>query len=149
MRLSYAKGFILIIGLEGKDSDDPQDPGGYTRYGICQKYNPEVDVKNLTLEQAKNIYYRKYWEPAGCNDVPYPMDICLFDGAVNPQKGGNKEILNQNPENWQEFLLLRAVRYMEHSKDIYVKGHVFRVLRLFKSIYRDIQSIEKLKETGY
>jgi len=149
MRLSFNKGFILIIGLEGKETNDPNDPGAETRYGISQRYNPDVDVKNLTLDGAKQIYLERYWIPAGCDDAPYPMDICLFDGAVNPQKGGNKELIKQEPENWQEFLLLRAARYMEHSKDIYVKGHVFRVLRLFKSINKDVRGIEMLQNGGY
>ena len=149
MRLSFNKGFILIVGLEGGYSNDPNDPGGETKFGISKRYNPDVDVKNLTLEGAKQIYLERYWIPAGCDDVPYPMDICLFDGFVNPQKGGNKELIKQEPENWQEFLLLRAVRYMEHSKPIYVKGHVFRILKLFKAINKDVRGIEQLRNGGY
>jgi len=149
MRLSFNKAFILIVGLEGGYSNDPNDPGGETKYGISKRYNPDVDVKNLTLEGAKQIYLEKYWIPAGCDEAPYPMDICLFDGAVNPQKGGNKELTKQEPENWQELLLLRAVRYMENSKPIYVKGHIFRVLKLFKSINKDVRGIEHLRNGGY
>lgn len=154
MRLSFNKAFILTIGLEGKPTDDPNDPGGFTIWGLSQRYNPEVN-HTTTIEQAKVIYLQKYWIPAGCDEAPYPMDICLFDSQVNPQNdpklpgGGNQEILNQNPENWQEYLLLRMVRYMENSKDVYVKGHIFRVLKLFKKINRDIRSIEKLKDNGY
>lgn len=144
MKENFPKAFELTVGLEGNYSDDPLDPGGKTRYGISQVYNPEVDVKNLTLEKAKDIYYRKYWIPAGCNDVPFPMDICLFDSQVNPQNdprlpgGGNQEILNMKPENWQEYMIFRMQRYMRCSKPIYVKGHIFRVLRL----------CEKIKEIG-
>ena len=149
MMLSFNKAFIVVVGLEGKETNDPNDPGGLTRFGISQKYNPDVDVANLTLEQAKEIYLNRYWIPAGCDEAPYPMDICLFDARVNSQKGGNKELLKQNPENWQEFLLLRMVRYMDHSKDIYMKGHLCRVLRLFKKINRDVRGIELLKNGGY
>ena len=148
MRLSFNKGFVLIIGLEGKPTNDPRDPGKFTIWGLSQVFNPEVN-EDTTIEQAKEIYLNKYWIPAGCDESPYPMDICLFDGAVNPQKGGNKELMNQKPENWQEFLLLRMVRYMEHSKEIYVKGHVFRVLRLFQKINKDVRGIEQLKAGGY
>ena len=149
MRSSFDKAFVLIIGLEGGYSNDPRDKGGATRYGISQKYNPEVDVETLTLEGAKAIYLQKYWIPAGCDEASYPMDICLFDGQVNPIRGGNKEILAQNPGSWQEFLLMRAVRYMEHSQAVYVKGHVFRALRLFKQIKIDIKGRQMLKEKGY
>lgn len=154
MRQSFEKAFVLTIGLEGKPTDDPRDPGGFTIWGLSQRYNPEVN-QNTTLEQAKAIYLQKYWIPAGCDEAPYPMDICLFDSQVNPQNdpklpgGGNKEILMQNPENWQEYLLLRMVRYMENSKDVYVKGHIFRVLKFYKQIKININGKQMLKDKGY
>ena len=154
MRISFDKAFVLTIGLEGKSTDDPNDPGGFTIWGLSQRYNPEVNA-NTTLEQAKALYLQKYWIPAGCDDVPYPLDICLFDSQVNPQNdpklpgGGNKEILLQKPENWQEYLLLRMVRYMENSKDVYVKGHIFRALKLFKQIKTDVNGRKMLIDKGW
>ena len=138
MRSSYEIGVKLTLNLEGNDeyTDDPSDPGGPTKYGICKRYNPDVDVKNLTLGKAKEIYLKKYWIPAGCDNAPFPLDIALFDSQVNPQNdpllpgGGNQEILLQKPENWQEYMILRMIRYMNNSKPKYVKGHIFRVLRL-------------------
>lgn len=134
MRTNFGRAFELTVGLEGGYSDDPNDPGRETKYGISKRYNPEVDVKNLTLDQAKEIYLKKYWLPAGCDNAPYPMDIILFDSFVNPQRGGNKDLLDHDPENWQEFLIWRMVRYKNLSKPEYVKGHLFRVLRLFEKI---------------
>lgn len=142
MRESFGRAFELTIGLEGKPTNDPHDPGGFTIWGLSQRYNPEVSMKT-TLPKAKVIYLKKYWEPAGCDDVPYPMDICLFDSQVNPQNdpklpgGGNQEILNQHPENWQEYQILRMTRYMNNSKPEYVKGHIFRVLKLSMQIRRE------------
>ena len=140
MQSNFQKAFELMVGLEGGYSNDPNDPGGATNYGIAKRYHPEEDIENMSLERAKEIYYEKYWIPAGCNSVSSPMDICLFDSQVNPQNdprlpgGGNQEILNQNPRNWEAYMMLRMVRYMKNSKDIYVKGHIFRVLRLFEQI---------------
>lgn len=139
MRESYDKAFELTIGLEGRPSNDLSDPGGFTIWGLAKKYHPEID-KNTTLEYAKTVYFKQYWEPSGCNTVPFPIDICLFDSAVNPQNDpklpgvGNQEILNQEPECWQEYMVMRMVRYMHVSKDIYVKGHIFRVLKLYEEI---------------
>lgn len=139
MRENFDRAFALTIGLEGKPTDDPRDPGGYTIWGLSKRYNPEVGP-STTLAQAKEIYLGSYWVPAGCDNAPCPMDICLFDSQVNPQNdpklpgGGNQEILNQHPENWQEYMMFRMVRYMKNSKDVYVKGHIFRVLRLFEQI---------------
>ena len=144
MRDSYPIGVKLTLGLEGNGNytNDPRDPGKETRYGISKRYNPDVDVKNLTLEQAKEIYLKRYWIPAGCDTAPYPMDICLFDSQVNPQNdpkwnhGGNKEIMNLNPESWQDYNLLRMIRYMRNSKRVYVLGHIQRVLKLSETLRR-------------
>ncbi|MFA5285008.1 MAG: glycosyl hydrolase 108 family protein [Smithellaceae bacterium] len=138
MRSSYEIGVKLTLNLEGNATytNDPDDPGGATKYGISKRYNPDVDVKNLTLKKAKEIYLKKYWIPAGCDNAPFPLDIALFDSQVNPQNdprlpgGGNQEILLQKPENWQEYMILRMIRYMNNSKPKYVKGHIFRVLKL-------------------
>ena len=78
MRESFDKAFELTIGLEGKPSNDPRDPGGFTIWGLAKKYHPEIDA-NTTLEYAKEVYLKQYWIPAGCDAAPYPMDICLFD----------------------------------------------------------------------
>lgn len=139
MKNTFEIAFPMVIGLEGKMTNDPKDPGGFTIWGLASKYNPGLSP-NTTLEDAKAIYLNKYWIPSGCNDVGFPMDICMFDGAVNPQNDlslpstGNQELLNLNPENWQEFLLMRAARYMRCSQPEFVKGHVFRVLRLYQQI---------------
>ena len=133
MRTSYDKAFEIVVGLEGHISNDPRDPGGFTVYGLSSRYNIGI-TKDLTLDDAKAIYLNNYWLPAGCDTAPFPWDIVLFDSAVNPQSGGNAELLNQKPENWQDFLILRMCRYMRKSKDIYVKGHLFRVLNLYQRI---------------
>lgn len=140
MRENFDKAFELTVGVEGGYVNDPEDPGGETKYGIAKRYHPKEIIKNLTLDRAKEIYLQEYWLPAGCDKEVYPMDICLFDSQVNPQNdpklpgGGNQEILNQKPENWQEYQILRMVRYMNNSKPEYVKGHIFRVLKLSMKI---------------
>jgi lysozyme family protein len=40
------------IEIEGGLVNDPLDPGGMTKYGISKRFNPDVDVENLTIEQA-------------------------------------------------------------------------------------------------
>lgn len=133
MRENFDIAFEITVGLEGRLSNDPNDPGGFTVWGLSSVFNPEV-TKDTTLEQAKEIYFKKYWLAAGCDDQPFPMDICLFDSQVNPQKGGNKELLQMKPDNWQEYNILRMIRYMKNSKSEYVKGHIFRVLQLSEKI---------------
>jgi hypothetical protein len=139
MRDSFEPAFLITVGLEGHLSDDPRDPGGFTVWGLSSRYNHGV-TRDMTLEQVKEMYLQKYWIPADCDRQPFPMDICLFDSQVNPQNdpklpwGGNQEIINMKPENWQEYCIFRMQRYERLSKPEYVKGHIFRVLNLCKQI---------------
>jgi len=51
-----------IIISEGGDriTNDSLDSGGLTKFGISQRANPGVDIVNLTYEQARVIYEKKY-----------------------------------------------------------------------------------------
>lgn len=60
------------------------DPGGLTKYGISQKSNPEVDVANLTEEEAIAIYKKKYWDTLGLDGVNSRYVAAeMFDTCVN------------------------------------------------------------------
>lgn len=147
MRENFDTAFELTIGLEGRPSDDPSDPGGFTIWGLASRYHPEVN-RATPLSYAKKVYLEQYWIPSGCDEARFPMDICLFDSAVNPQNdpklpySGNQELLALEPECWQDYQLMRLVRYMRRSKEKYVKGHMFRVLRLTDAIWRLIKNKE-------
>jgi len=75
--------FELLIGHEGGYVNDPNDPGGETKYGISKRSYSDLDIKNLTLSQAEDIYETDYWIPTGCPDLPPRLALVLFDAAVN------------------------------------------------------------------
>ncbi len=139
MRENFDIAFQMTIGLEGKPTNDPRDPGGFTIWGLAKRWHPQVD-ENTSIEEAKVIYLEEYWIPQGCDEAPFPWDIALFDSAVNPQNdpklpyAANRELLALRPENWQEYQSLRMERYMRRSQRDFVKGHIFRVLRLNEQI---------------
>jgi lysozyme family protein len=86
MNKTFDKAFELLLNFEGGYINDPDDPGRQTKYGISKKAYPDLDIKNLTLEQAKEIYRRDYWIPARCPDLEtiHPkLAIYHFDAAVN------------------------------------------------------------------
>ena len=145
MRTSFNKAFEIVIGLEGKPTDDPNDPGGLTVFGLAKRYNPSVSL-DMTLDDAKSIYLNKYWIQNNCDTLPFPFDICVFDACVNPQNdpdlpgGSMQELMNLHPENWQDYLIFRMQRYHKCSKSIYREGHKNRILRLHASI----KSIKKV-----
>jgi len=49
------------VAVEGGYVNDPIDPGGETKYGISKRQYPTVDIANLTLAGAIDIYERDYW----------------------------------------------------------------------------------------
>lgn len=80
---AFERAFDLVIGAEGGYVNDPRDPGGETKFGISKRAYPGVDIKSLTLEAARAIYLKDYWQAACCDRLPEPLGIALFDSAVN------------------------------------------------------------------
>lgn len=72
----------FVLSTEGGWSNDPNDDGGLTRFGISSLSHPDVDLENLTVEQATEIYRERYWEVARCDKFPPKLAVALFDGAV-------------------------------------------------------------------
>jgi len=81
--MNFDESFKKLIGHEGGYVNDPRDPGGETKYGISKRAYPNVDIKNLTLEGAKLIYKRDYWDKCRCDDLPDAVRFDVFDAAVN------------------------------------------------------------------
>ena len=75
--------FEKLISHEGGYVWDSRDPGGETKFGISKRAYPQVDIKNLTLGAAKEIYKRDYWDRAQCDKLPPSVAYVLFDAAVN------------------------------------------------------------------
>jgi lysozyme family protein len=72
-----------VLGHEGRYSNDPDDPGGETNWGISKKSYPHLDIKNLTREEAVKIYRRDFWDKLGADFKPKPVVYQLLDFAVN------------------------------------------------------------------
>ena len=91
----FLKAFELLIGHEGGYSNNPDDPGNWTggargqgqlkgtKFGISAASYPQLDIVNLTLTEAEDIYERDYWGKGGCPDCPPRLAFHVFDAAVN------------------------------------------------------------------
>jgi lysozyme family protein len=66
---------------EGGYEDDPSDPGGETNFGISKRSYPQVDIKNLTKEEASAIYLRDFWKFNGLANQMLANKV--FDMYVN------------------------------------------------------------------
>ncbi len=72
------------LAHEGGYSNNPSDAGGETKYGISKRSYPNVDIKNLTLEQAKAIYKKDFWDNQGYSQIEdIPLASKVFDLGVN------------------------------------------------------------------
>lgn len=81
--MNFDVAFERLIGHEGGYVNHPKDPGGETNFGISKRSYPDVDIKNLTLEQAKGIYLRDFWDACRCSEMPFEVSFQVFDAAVN------------------------------------------------------------------
>ncbi len=75
--------FTKLIGNEGGYVNDPRDAGGETKYGISKRSYPQLDIAALTLDQAKAIYRRDYWDRMHADGLPANVAMQVFDGAVH------------------------------------------------------------------
>jgi len=80
---SFDHAFDLLINHEGGYVFDPRDPGGETRFGISKRSYPNLDIKNLTLAAAKELYRVDFWNRAQCDRLPPDLAFDVFDAAVN------------------------------------------------------------------
>jgi lysozyme family protein len=93
--MNFDKAFEIIIGHEGGYVNDARDPGGETKYGISKRAYPAVDIYNLTLDHAKLIYKRDYWDAVDAESIPGAARLMVFDCAVNCGLGAAKKLLQR------------------------------------------------------
>lgn len=100
-----------VLGEEGGYVNNVSDPGGETQWGISKRAFPNVDIKNLTRDQAKAIYRSNYWMPL----VPYMLSPqfqrIAFECAVNQGLGKCKALLSQANGDLTWFMADRALAY--------------------------------------
>jgi lysozyme family protein len=69
---------------EGGFSDNPNDPGGATNFGILQREMPGVDIRSITRDQAISFYLSNYWNKAPYANInSQEVATKLFDTHVN------------------------------------------------------------------
>lgn len=89
-RLDAALSFVLK--WEGGYVNHPNDPGGATNKGVTQRtYDawrlrqgaPRSAVSAISAAEVRAIYEADYWLAAHCDELPAPLDLVVFDTAVN------------------------------------------------------------------
>jgi lysozyme family protein len=81
-----------IFKFEGGYTNDPFDKGGETNFGITKRNYPNLDIKNITKAQAKDIYFRDYWLKGRVTALPKQIRFLFFDTYIN---GGGVIVLQR------------------------------------------------------
>ena len=84
-----------VLEHEGGYVDDPTDSGGETKYGISKRAYPDEDIKALTVERAKELYKRDYWDRFKVDNLPDRIRHIYFDMCVNMGGGRATKILQE------------------------------------------------------
>lgn len=93
----------VVLDSEGGFADHKADKGGRTNYGVTQKtYDNYRDAKQLlkqdvmfiALQEVKEIYY-VYWTSAKCDMLQAPLDLMVFDCAINSGAGRATKLLQR------------------------------------------------------
>lgn len=149
---AFDRAVALILELEGGYSNDPHDLGGETAFGISKRAYPDLNIASLTVDDAKAIYRRDYWERTRCGEMPWGFAVTAFDAAVNQGpwaaasllqlavrvecdgKIGPKTLAAVNqagPDELHDYLARRCVRYAQHARfEFYGRGWFRRIFRV-------------------
>ncbi len=122
----FEKCLKQVLKWEGGYVKDPDDKGGATNKGITQStYNrwllaqgkTRKDVKFISDNEVKEIYYKNYWLASGCEKMTPKFAALCFDTAVNMGVGRVQEFLKAAQYKYPEkFIAARRAKYYEFSK---------------------------------
>lgn len=155
----YNRFFPILMKYEGGYVNDPDDPGGETKFGISKRAYPHLNIADLTIDEAKDIFFRDYYIPL--NIAAFVDDNLawhVFDMGVNAGKAKAARILQKLVGAWPDgnigkktiravelftgeyplwiyYLSQRIMHYMmltERNQKMlkYLKGWILRTMRL-------------------
>ena len=88
-----------VLEHEGGYVNDPKDLGGETKYGITKRFYPELNIKELTIEKAKQIYKQDYWDKNKDESLQQNLWHIYFDMCVNMGKRTAVKVLQRAANN--------------------------------------------------
>lgn len=152
---AFDQAFQFLLGSEGGFSMDPKDPGNWTggkpgvgqlkgtKFGIAANTYPKLDIANLTVEQAKAIYKRDYWDVLELDGKRYGPALVMFDCAVNQGVGRAKEMLAKVATSKESFTVAYQAERMLHYASLstwptYGRGWSRRLLKTCIEAQKDV-----------
>lgn len=149
MKKNYDYCLNEVLKSEGGYTNDPNDAGGPTNYGITladyRKYIDKTgtadDVRRMSLDQAKTIYKKRYWDAVDADNLPSGVDYSVFDYGVNSGVSRALRIYNQfksekdsskliNQINDERLHFLQGLAISKPQNQKFLRGWTSRVSRV-------------------
>lgn len=157
----YLRAFEKLLGIEGDFVEDPADSGGATKLGISLRFLKAagdidldedgfkdfdldfdgdidgVDVRLLSVADARYLYLIHFWNPLECASFPAPIGEMLFDQGVNGGIAAARKLLQR---------AINRVLAAECECLIAVDGKIGPATRTAMSLAVSLRGIEALAE---
>jgi lysozyme family protein len=100
----FERALQQTLGFEGGDSNSPIDRGGFTSRGMTQslydryrirKGLPKRSVSLMEEPELRAIAMEWFWKPCGCELLPTPLALMVFDMAFNSGQSDAIEALQK------------------------------------------------------
>lgn len=135
---------IETMKKEGWDKMDTSSPRNYSKFGInANKYRSKEFIRNLTPEQAYQIYKEEYWDASGVANLPPHLRRMYFNIAVNMGVSTAKKLYARS-DGTLEGLTRERLKYYEDlarsnpSQKKYLKGWRNRTMREYQESLNSI-----------
>lgn len=93
-----------------------------TNFGISAMAYPNLDIENLTQEDAKAIYKRDFWDKIDGDNIPYPLSTAVFDFAVNSGIGRARSFLQNLKHEHGDKSLEEQILIFQDKRKEFVRG---------------------------
>ena len=95
MAVTFGQIIPHVLKAEGGYVFDKSDRGGETMCGISKRSYPDLNIKDLTVKEATDIYRRDYWIPSKAEKLPEAIRHAYFDTVVTSGQGNAVKILQK------------------------------------------------------
>lgn len=92
----FSTAFKDLMALEGGYCKDLLDKGKETKFGLCKKTYHDLDIANITLQEAKKIYYDDFWKGYSYDKIRSKLIAAkVFHTTVNTGANQSHKILQR------------------------------------------------------
>lgn len=103
MKQTYDDAMGHILESEGGYTNDPQDSGGATNWGITiwdarmywKPHATAADVRAMPLSVAMEIYRKHYADPMHYDELPAGVDYAVLDYGINSGISRSAKVLQR------------------------------------------------------